>query len=192
MPGPAKAASASSAVSSSAGSSAGSRRISSARASPPALAGGAPRLAGAPGERGRHDHQREQRRRRDPQRDRVLAAGDADRDRQREAQPRDRLHQHESAEQPEALVPGEPAAGEVAGRVGERADDQHPVERVAAFEDVVDELFVQRQRDDQEHQREARLQQHRRAQRVLLVPARPAPGDRAREQLFDRAGRSPR
>ena len=89
----------------------------------------------------RHHHQRDQRRRGDPERDRRLAAGDPERRGDREADPRDRLHQHEAAVQGEVLVSRQPAAREVAGRVGERADDQHVVERAVAVEDFVDQLL---------------------------------------------------
>ncbi len=138
--------------------------------------------------RGRHDDQRDERRRGDPERDGRLPAGDADRDGQREAHARDRLHQHEPAEQGEALVPGQPAAREVARRVGERADDEHEVERfLVVVEDVVDQRVVQRQRDDQEDQRESwpgSASAH--ASCAATCPLRTALGDRAREQLFDR------
>ena len=40
-----------------------------------------------------------------PERDRRLPAGDPERDREREADARQRLHQHQPAEQPEALWP---------------------------------------------------------------------------------------
>ena len=85
--------------------------------------------APVPGERQRHDDQRGERRREDAERDRRLPGGDADRDGDREAEARDRLEQHEAAVEPEPLMPGEVAAGEVARRVGERRADEDPVQR---------------------------------------------------------------
>ena len=150
------------------------------------LLGSARALGARACERRRHDDKRDERGRGDPQRDRRLSAGDADRDGEREADARDRLHQHQPAEQPEALVPGQPSPREVARGIGERADDEHDVQVFLVFEDVVDQSVVQRQRDDQEDQRECPLDQNRHAHRVLGVAACPAPRDRAREQLFDR------
>ena len=95
-------------------------------------------LRASPRERGRHDAPARRAARPRSQRERRLAAGDADRHGEREAQPRERLHQHEPAVQREVLVAGQPAAREVAGGVGERADDEHPVERFVVVEDVVD------------------------------------------------------
>ena len=93
----------------------------------------------------------------------------------------------------EALVSRQPAAGEVARRVGERAHDEHVVERRrSGRRRCRSSCFAAGQRDHQEEQREADLDRDRHAQRVLGVAAGPALGDRAREQLFDRAGRSPR
>ena len=66
-----------------------------------------------------HDEQRRERRRDDPERDEGLARRDPDGGRQREAEPRERLEQHEPAVEPEPLVAGEVAAGEVRDRVGE-------------------------------------------------------------------------
>ena len=156
---------------------------------PPAVACRAPRGArAAPSERGGHDAPaRRTARRRCPSATRRLPAGDAERDREREADARERLHQHQPAEQREALVPGQPAAREVAGGVGERADRRSTSYSACWWSNTwLTSSFVKRQRDDQEEQREARLDQHRHAQRVLGVPARAALGDRAREQLFDR------
>ena len=61
----------------------------------------------------------------------------------------------------EALVAGQPAAGEVAGGVGQHADDQDPVQRARAVEHPVLDLRAQRQRDDQEDEREADLDDRR-------------------------------
>ena len=138
-------------------------------------------------ERPRHHDQREERRRRHPERHRVLPVGDADRHRDRERQPRAGLQEHEPAVEAEPLVPGQPAACEVARRVGEHRDDEDPVERLRAVEQVVLDRPAQDERDDEEGEREAALDQQRRAQRVVgLEAAGAAVGDRAREQLLDR------
>ncbi len=105
---------------------------------------------------------------------------------------RDGLHQHEPAEQGEVFVPRQPAPGEVAGGVGERADDQHVVQRGVAVEQLVDELFVQRQRDGQEHEREARLDRDRHAQRVLCRVRAPCARRSCARAAVRSAGRSPR
>ena len=89
----------------------------------------------------------------------VCPLGNADRDGDRKGDARGRLHQHEAAVEREVLVAGQPAAGEVAGRVGERAGKKHVVERAVVIEDVVDELAVQGQRDRQEGKREPKLDQ---------------------------------
>ena len=113
--------------------------------------------------------------------------GDPDRDREREGQARARLEEHEPAVEAEPLVAGQPAAREVARRVGEHRHDEDPVERRRAVEQVVLDRPPQRQRDDEEREREARLDDQRRAQRVVVLEAaRAAVGDRAREQLLDR------
>ena len=123
------------------------------------------------GQRPRHDHQRHERRGRHAERDRRLAVRDPDRHREREQEARGGLQQHEPAVEAEALVPGEQAAREVAAGVGEHADDQDPVERARAAEQVVLDLRPQRERDDQEQQREAR---------AGSSPARAADGPPAR------------
>ena len=135
----------------------------------------------------RHDDERDERRRRHAHRDGVLAARDPDRHGEREQQPRRRLEEDEPAVEPEPLVPGEPAAREVARRVGEDGDEEDPVQRRGAVEQPVLDRAAQRERDDREGEREAALDQQRRAQRVVvLVAAGAALGDRAREQLLDR------
>ena len=163
-PGPASAASASSAVKTSGVSS--RRSCAAAR------------------ERRGHHCQRHQRRGCDAERHSCLPAGDAQGDGQREAQARDRLHQHEAAVQREVLVAREPPACEVAGGVGQRAHDEHVVERGIVLEDVVDQHFVEGQREQQEREREAQLDHDRDAHRMPRVPPCRAVGDRAREQLF--------
>ena len=60
------------------------------------------------------------------------------------------LEQHEPAVEPEALVAGQPAAREVARRVRQHADHQHPVQRRRAVEDLVADLLAPGQRDRQE------------------------------------------
>ena len=65
---------------------------------------------------------------------------DADRRGEREQEARGRLEEHEPAVEREALVPGQPAAREVAAGVGEHADDEHPVQRRRAVEEVVLDL----------------------------------------------------
>ena len=77
-----------------------------------------------------------------PERDRRLAARDAERDGQREADARQRLHQDEAAIQRKVFVARQPAAREVAGRVRQRAGQQHVEQRLVVVEDVVDELFL--------------------------------------------------
>ena len=138
-------------------------------------------------ERPRHDDERDERRGGHAHRHHVLPGGEPDRDRDREQQPRDRLHEHQRAVEREPLVPGQPAAREVARGVGQHGHDQHPVQRGLAVEEVVLDRVLEDQRDDQERERERGLDQQRRAQRVIgLEAARPAVGDRAREQLLDR------
>ena len=105
-------------------------------------------------ERPRHHDERHERRRRHAERDRRLALRDPHRHRDREGQPRARLQEHEPAVEPEPLVPRQPAAREVARRVGQHRDDEDPVERRRAVEQVV-------------------------LDRALAAPARP-PGSRAR------------
>ena len=116
----------------------------------------------------------------------ALAVGDADRHGEREQAARDRLEQHQPAVEAELLVPGQPAAREVARGVGEHRDDEDPVQLGRAVEDVVLDRVPQRQRRDEEHGRRARLDRQRHAQRVPLVTERPARRDRVREQLLDR------
>ena len=148
---------------------------------------GAPRpFSAAPREGGRHDHERHEGRRGDAERDGQLAARDPHGHGHHEADARERLHQHEAAVQREVLVPGQPAAREVAGGVGERAHHEHVVQLAEVVKDVSDQLIAQGQRGDQEERREAELDGDRRAQGVVGVAARPALGDRPREQLFDR------
>ena len=103
-----------------------------------------------------------------------------------------RLHQHEPAVQREVLVPREPAAREVARGVGERADDEDVVERLVVVEHVVDEPFVEHQRDDQEGEREAGLDRDRDAQRVLGPGPAPAARRSCARAAVRSAGRSPR
>ena len=111
-------------------------------------------------DRPRHDEQRGQRRGEDAQRDRRLPVARPDRDGDREAEARHRLEQHEPAVEPEPLVAGQVAAGEVAGGVGERRADEDPVQR-RRVEGVLDRA-VQRERDDEEGGREAGLDEQRR------------------------------
>jgi len=136
-------------------------------------------LLAAPRERRGHHDERDKGCRGDPEGDGPLTACDAHNDRQREAQARHRLHQDEAAVEREVLVTGQPAAREVAGGVGERAHDEHVVEGLVVVEEVVDDLFPQGQRGQQERQREAGLYQDRHAQGVLGVALRTALGDRA-------------
>ena len=63
-----------------------------------------------------------------PEPDAVLSRQDPDRRREREQKARRRLEEHEPAVQREALVAGEPAAGEVARGVREHADHEDPVQ----------------------------------------------------------------
>ena len=84
----------------------------------------------------------------------VCPLGDPDQHRDREQQPRRRLDEHQPAVEREPLVPGEPAAREVARRVRQHGDDQHPVQRGAAVEQVVLDRVPEDQRDDQERERE--------------------------------------
>ena len=83
-------------------------------------------------------------------------------------------------------MPREPPAREVAGGVGERAREQHEVQRFVTIEDFVGQLTVQDRGGEQERQSKAGLDRERDAQRVFAVAARATLGDRAREQLFDR------
>ena len=99
-------------------------------------------------ERERDDDQRDERRGGHAERDRGLALRDPDRDREREQQPRRRLEEHEPAVEPEPLVPGQPAAREVARRVGEHGDDEDPVQRRRAVEQPVLDRPAQRERDE--------------------------------------------
>ena len=87
----------------------------------------------------------------------------------------------------EQAVPGEEAAREVAGRVGQHRDDQDPVERRRAGEQVVLDRPAQRERHDHEQQPEPELDRRRHPQVLgALHAARVAVGDRAREQLLHR------
>jgi hypothetical protein len=83
-------------------------------------------------------------------------------------------------------VPGQPATCEVRRRVGERADDEHPVERARAVEDVALDRALQGERHGREQRGKAGLDGHRDPVGMLVVAARAALGDRAREQLLDR------
>ncbi len=116
-------------------------------------------LLAAAREEPRHDEQRHERRCRHAERHRRLARGDPDHDREREQDARDRLEQDEQAVELEALVAGEKAACEVARRVGEDADDEHPVQRRRTVEEIVLERVSQDERDRQERQRERPLDQ---------------------------------
>ena len=136
-------------------------------------------------EHGRHHEQGDERGGDDPQRDGGLPGRQAHRDGDREAEARDRLEEHEAAVEPEPAVAGDVAAGEVARGVGERRPDEDPVQRAGAEE--VLELGAQRERDDEEDEREPRLQRERHAQRVRRGALGPAAGDRPREELLDRA-----
>ena len=133
----------------------------------------------------RHDHQRDERCGGDPHRDRRLAVRDADGCRDRERDPRSGFHKNQAPVQREVLVAGQPAAGEVAGGVGDDPDDEDPVQR-GRVEHVVRELVVERQRDRQEDEREGALDRHRDAHRQARDAAGAVVGDRAREQLLDR------
>ena len=184
VPGPASAAAASSTV-------IGARQPApSLRPAPDRRSLDAPRRARSPRLRANaagHDHQRDERSGGDAERDCRLPARDPQRHRDRKADARSRLHQHEPAEQAEALVSGQPAAREVARRVGERADHEHVVERALAFEHVVHQLVcaAPARRRGRSSAKLAWISIGTRS-RVLRAAARAAFGDRAREQLFDR------
>ena len=161
------------------------------RASPSASSSSSRRGAGRrparARERPRHHDERHERRRRHAERHRRLALGDPDRHRDRERQPRARLQEHEPAVEAEPLVPGQPAAGEVARRVGQHGHDEDPVERRRALEQVVLDRPPEHQREHEEAEREPALDQQRRPHGVVgLEAARPPVGDRARQQLLDR------
>jgi hypothetical protein len=111
--------------------------------------------APAPAQRRRDDQQRDQRGGEDAQRDGALALEDPERDGQREQEARRRLEQDEPAPQLEAPVAGQPAAGEVAGRVGEHRADEHPVQRLRAAEQIVGDRPAQSQADDEERRANA-------------------------------------
>ena len=117
----------------------------------------------------------------------ALAGSDSDRDGEREEKARGRFEEDEAAVEVKALVPGQPAAGEVARRVGQHPDDEDPVQAAGPVEDPMLDRRAQGQGDDQEHGRKAELDRRRNAQRMALQAAGPAVGDRAREQLLDRA-----
>ena len=146
------------------------------------------RLAPQPArERPRHHGERHDRGGCHPERHRVLALGDPDGDSEREQAARARLHQHEAAVQAEAVVAGQEAAGEVAGRVGQHGHDQDPVERVRAAEEIVLDRTAQGQCDHHEQHAQRELDRRRHAQ-VLAAghAARVAVGDGARQQLLHR------
>ena len=112
---------------------------------------------------------------------------DADRDEHREDRPEAGLGEDQRGEQAEAAVPGEVAAGEVAGGVEEDRGEVDPVEGFVAVQEAVLDRPAQRQRDDREVAREAELDlgrdQDRLADRFAL---REVFGDVAGEQLVDR------
>jgi hypothetical protein len=87
----------------------------------------------------------------------------------------------------EAAVPGEVAAGEVAGRVAEHRADQHPVERARPVQQLVLQRVVEGQRHDREQNSERQLDRRRHAQvLVTRLPPHVTVGDRARQQLLHR------
>ena len=109
-----------------------------------------------------------------------------DRDRDREAEARHRLEEHEAAVEPEPLVPGEVAAGEVAGGVGERRADEDPVQR-GRVEGVLDRALAApaRRRGRRPRSPPGRAAGSRSGWPAVMA-ARAAVGDRPRQQLLDR------
>ena len=93
------------------------------------------------------------------------------------------LEQHEQPVRPEAVVPRQEAAGEVAGRVRDDRADEDPVQRRGAAEQAVLDPAPEEQRGDHERQPEPRLDRRRDAQDVRV---RAALRDRPRQQLLDR------
>ena len=93
---------------------------------------------------------------RDPERDRVDALGDPDRDRDREHQPRAALEHEQGRVEAELAPPGEEAAGVVGAAEAGEADDQHPVEDVAAVEQVLGDRPLEREQHDHREQRDGR------------------------------------
>ena len=176
-------------------SSARAALLHAPRSPGPASAASAPRSPaprgasrGAPPRerRGYHD-ERDERRRGDAERDRRLAVCDAEHHRQREAHARERLHQHQTAEQREVLVPGQPAAREVAGGVGERADDEHVSRaRCSGRRRGRSALLCSASATTRKASAKPAWIAIGTRSGVLGVPACAALGDRAREQLFDR------
>jgi hypothetical protein len=140
-----------------------------------------------PRQRERHHGQGRERRDRHAQPDDALARADPDDDRQREQETRGRLQEDEPTVEGEALVAGQPAAGEVARPVGDHSDDEDPVQGARAIEHAVLDLTAQGDRDDQEHAGEADLDRRGHPQRLSGQAAGATVGDRAREQLLDRA-----
>ena len=136
--------------------------------------------------RRRHHSKRKDGRGGHAQSNKRLPRRDANGDEQREQEARAGLHQHQPAVEDEAPVPGQVAAREVAGRVGQHGHDQDPVEGLRAVEELVLQRPAQRQRDRREQHAQAELDRARHAQVLRAVDvAGVAVGDRAREQLLD-------
>ncbi len=139
------------------------------------------------GERERQHGQARERRDRDAERDDVDPIGDADGDGDREHQPRATLEHEQRRVEPELAPAGQESARVVGGAEARDPDDQHPVERGRAVEQVVGDRVAQDQHHHDRERGHGTLDQPSDAQHVpgaladLVVL-----GEAAREQLLDR------
>ena len=144
-----------------------------------------PRASSPQGERDHRDSG--QRRGADPQCHRLDPVRDPDRDRKRERESRGPLDHQQAGVEPELAPAGEEPAGEESCSEADQGDDQYPVQRRPALEQVVGDRVAKQQQQGDGGQRERRLDQCGDPEHVARVLADLlALGERPREQLLDR------